>query len=91
MIRMLTACTEELDDTGEAVSEILAQLDLENNLLSNSVGLIFCDPEFITSGVVEAVSKKLPFDTVGVTTRAGTTKGMISSVLFSIPCLPRTM
>ena len=87
MIRMLTACTEELDETGEAVSEILAQLDLENNLLSNSVGLIFCDPEFITSGVVEAVSKKLPFDTVGVTTRAGTTKGMISSVLFSISVL----
>jgi hypothetical protein len=84
---MLTACTEELDEVGEAVSEIMGQLDLGNNLLDNSVGLIFCDPEFIVSGIVEAVSKKLPFDTVGVTTRAGATKGVVSSILFSISVL----
>ena len=91
MIRMLTACTEELDEVGEAVSEILEQLDLENNLLNNSVGLIFCDPEFIASGVVAAVSQKLPFDTVGVTTRAGATRGVVSSIRSAFPCLPRTM
>jgi hypothetical protein len=84
---MLTACTEEVDEVGEAVNEILGKLDLRNNLLTNSVGLIFCDPEFIDSGVVRAVSKSLPFDTVGVTTRAGATKGVTSPILFSVSVL----
>lgn len=87
MIRMLTACTEEVDEIGEAVNEILGQLDLKNRLLKNSVGLIFCDPEFIHSGTAEAISKKLPFDTVGITTRSGATKGVISSIMFSISVL----
>jgi hypothetical protein len=84
---MLTACTEEVDEVGDAVNEILGKLDLENNLLTNSVGLIFCDPEFIDSGVLAAVSKKLPFDTVGITTRAGATKDVLSAILFSVSVL----
>jgi hypothetical protein len=84
---MLTACTEEVDEVGEAVNEILGKLDLKNNLLTNSLGLIFCDPEFIDSGVVRAVSKSLPFDTVGISTRAGATKGETSPVLFSVSVL----
>jgi hypothetical protein len=84
---MLTACTEEVGETGEAINEIMEQLDMEANLLNNSVGLIFCDPEFIHSGMVAALSKKLPFNTVGITTRAGATQGIVSPTLFSISVL----
>jgi hypothetical protein len=84
---MLTACTEEVDEIGEAVNEILGQLDLKNRLLKNSVGLVCCDPEFIHSGVVEAVLKKLPFDTVGITTRSGATNGVVSAIMLSISVL----
>jgi hypothetical protein len=84
---MLTACTEEVDEIEAAVNEILEQLDLKSKLLKNSMGLIFCDPEFVDSGVVEAVSKKLPFDTVGITTRAGATKNTVGSILLSVSVL----
>jgi hypothetical protein len=84
MIKMLTACTEEIDEIDDAVNEILTQLDLKNNMAENSVGIISCDPEFVQSGAAAAISKKLPFDTVGVTTRAGATHGVFSSIMFGI-------
>lgn len=87
MIKMLTACTEEVDEIDAAVTEILGQLDLKNNLASNSIGLISCDPEFIQSGVVAALSEKLPFGTVGITTRAGAAHGAFSSMLLSVSVL----
>jgi hypothetical protein len=84
---MLTACTEEVDEIDAAADEILGQLGLENNLVANSLGIINCDPEFIESGVMEAVSKRLPFDTVGVTTRAGAARGVFGSPLLSVSVL----
>ncbi|AEF86094.1 conserved hypothetical protein [Treponema primitia ZAS-2] len=68
MIKMLNANTAEIDDVDAAVAEILEQLDLSGKLLKNSVGIIACYHEFIETGVVEAVCKKLPFDVVGCTT-----------------------
>jgi hypothetical protein len=87
MIKMLTACTEEIDEIDDAVNEILERLDLKNNMAANSVGLIACDPEFVQSGVAAALAKKLPFDTVGITTRAGAANGVFSSMLLSVSVL----
>jgi hypothetical protein len=87
MIKMLTAYTEEIDEIDDAVSEILEQLDLKNNLAANSVGLIACDPEFVQSGAAAAISKKLPFDTVGTTTRGSAARGVFSAMLFSVSVL----
>jgi hypothetical protein len=84
---MLTACTEEVDDIDDAVDEILGQLGLENNLGANSLGIINCDPEFLESGVVAALAKRLPFDTVGVTTRACAARGVAGSTLLSVSVL----
>ncbi len=68
MIRMLTAQTTEVDDTDFAVAEILKQLDLENRLLENSVGILTCYADFLEGGVIPALCERLPFDVVGVTT-----------------------
>jgi hypothetical protein len=67
MIKLLNAYTQELDDPGKAVREILEPLDIKNSLLKNSVALLFCNVKFIETGIAEAVYKSLPFDVVGCT------------------------
>lgn len=82
MFKMLTACTREIDDAGAAVREILEQLDLPNNQLTNSVGILTCHADFLPEGVVEAVCENLPFDVIGTTTLgAGTDKGTDLEIL----------
>ncbi|MDR2738996.1 MAG: hypothetical protein LBB68_04085 [Treponema sp.] len=68
MIKVLNACTAEIDDVDLAVSEILEQLDVPGNLRNNSIGIIACYYEFIETGVVAEICKRLPFDVVGCTT-----------------------
>ncbi|MDR1319781.1 MAG: hypothetical protein LBJ90_09155, partial [Treponema sp.] len=68
MIKMLTAFTEEIDDVEGSVSDLLGQLDLDRKRLANSLGIIHCFSDFVDSGVVKALSAKIPFDTVGCTT-----------------------
>jgi len=67
MIKLFSAFTEEIDDVEYAVNEVLDQLDLENSLNKNSVGILHCYHEFIDSGVVKALSEKVPFDIIGIT------------------------
>jgi hypothetical protein len=87
MIKMLTAVTEEIDEIDDAVSEILEQLQLDRELLKNSIGLIACDYEFIESGVVAALCKRLPFDTAGITTVGAAARGQCGSSLLSLSVL----
>jgi hypothetical protein len=87
MIKTLTAFTLEIDDTETAVSEILEQLDLEKTLLKNSLGIISCYSEFIDTGVVEALCKKLPFNVIGGTTLANETAGEFSHMMLTLTVL----
>ena len=66
MIKTLTAHITEIDDIEEALNQIQSQLDLDNNLLNNTVGIISCHYEFIYSGATKAICEALPFDTIGV-------------------------
>jgi hypothetical protein len=84
---MLTAYTEEVDDADAAVRDILDKLDLDNQVLKNSVGLIHCYPEFVESGIVEELGSKLPFDIVGVTTVSLSVPGFISDFGLTITVL----
>jgi len=67
MIKVLTVKTQELDNCEMAVRDILNQLDMENNLLKNTVGLLFCHVKFIEMGIVRPLCDKLPFDVLGCT------------------------
>jgi hypothetical protein len=87
MVKMLTASTTEIDDSDEAVAEILEQLNLKAGLLKNSVGIIACDYEFIDTGVVEALCKALPFQTVGLTTLGNAANGNYGLEVLSITVL----
>ncbi|MDR1905288.1 MAG: FIST C-terminal domain-containing protein [Treponema sp.] len=67
MIKVLTAYTFEADEPDIAVREILEHLDIEHNVLKNTIGFIFCHADFIKSGIVEAIGEALPFELVGCT------------------------
>jgi len=69
MLKILNACTQELDDPEKAVREIQESLDIKNNLLKNSVALLFCHSNFIETGAAEAVYNSLPFDVLGCTSQ----------------------
>ncbi|MDR1272165.1 MAG: FIST C-terminal domain-containing protein [Clostridiales Family XIII bacterium] len=73
MIKSIVAHTAEVDDKDAAVAEILAKVQGEGPLLKNSVGLIYTVPDFIHSGVAQAVSTAFPFAVVGTTTIAALT------------------
>ena len=66
MIKVLTACTCELDDSERAVQEILDQIP-QNSLLKNSAAMLFCHIKFIEMGVMEKICKSLSFPVVGCT------------------------
>ncbi len=74
MIKMFTAYTVEVDDVDFAVSEVLEQLDLDNNLRKNSIGILTCYADFLEGDVIRALCERLPFDVVGITTLGAATE-----------------
>jgi hypothetical protein len=84
---MLNACTGEIDDVEAAVSAIQGQLDLPRKLLSNSVGIIACHYEFINTGAVEELCKRLPFPVVGCTTLGSAVRDACGVEMLSISVL----
>jgi hypothetical protein len=70
MIEMITAHTGEIDDTGAAAAELIAQIEAGKGLRKYSVGLISCFADFINSGLIKELAEKLPFEIAGTTTLA---------------------
>jgi hypothetical protein len=68
MLKCASAYTYEIDIQEDAFEEIKSQLDKKITLLENTVGIIMCHPEFITTGVLKHVCENLPFDVAGITT-----------------------
>jgi hypothetical protein len=87
MLKMLTACTAEVDDVDAAIGEILKQLDLDNALLKNSAGVLTCYREYIDTGAVEELCGRLPFDVMGCTTLSSSTGGRYGEELLSLAVL----
>lgn len=87
MIKMLTSYTYEIDDVDVAVAEILSQLNLAENQLKHSAGLLNCYAEFVDSGVVRALCDALPFDVVGATTLGIATAGEVGLMMLSLTVL----
>jgi hypothetical protein len=84
---MLTAYTREIDDVEISVAEILEQLDLRNQALENSVGILSFHPEFLDSGVVAAIAKTLPFDTIGGTSSNVSAGGALGGLMLVVTVL----
>jgi hypothetical protein len=83
MIRSIGLHTYELDDTEVAVAEINAGLE-GFSLMENTVGVIMCDPDYIHSGVYEAVCEALPFPVAGVTTTTQAVNGEVDILILTV-------
>ena len=68
MLRCASVYTYEIDEPEVALREIQAQLGQKLHLLENSVGIVMCHPDFISSGTLKHLAENLPFDLVGATT-----------------------
>lgn len=78
MIETYTLQTTEADIIEDALSDIKSQLSAIK-LRRSSIGLAICHYDFVSNGVVEAISNALPFPVVGITTFnqvTNTTKGL---------------
>jgi hypothetical protein len=87
MIKTFTAFTEEIDDVETAVSEVLNQLDLDERLMSNSVGILHCSCDFDESDVVRELCARLPFDVVGCTSLSVQVPGVKSQIALTVAVL----
>ena len=87
MIKSFTAFTQEIDDVGSAVAEILEMLDINKNMMKNSVGIVSCFSEFEETGVLEAVCDALPFDCIGATTCLCSVNKKTEQIIFTITML----
>ena len=84
MIRTLVAYTTEIDDEQFAIEQIKSQLELDDSLLSNSIGIIACHYEFVTSGIAQAIGEALPFDVVGTISSSQSVGGCADTLMLSI-------
>ena len=84
MLKCTSICTSEVDSPEIALSELKEQLGKKLTLLENSVGIIMCHPEFITTGVLKAVCENLPFDTAGITTSSQAVNDGFGELLLTV-------
>ena len=87
MIKSLVAITCEIDDVDAAVNDITSALNIEENLLKNSIGIISCFSEFEETGVLKAICDALPFDCIGATTNMCSCENETAQVLFALTVL----
>ena len=87
MIKTLIATTSELDDENLAVEQIKSQLNFNENLLKNTIGIIACHYEFVLSDSFKAVCEALPFDVVGTISAAQSVPGESGSLLLTLMVL----
>jgi hypothetical protein len=83
MIRSIGLHTYEIDDAEIAVAEINAGLE-GFSLMGSTAGVIMCDPDYIHSGVYEAVCKALPFPVAGVTTTTQAVNGEADILILTV-------
>jgi hypothetical protein len=68
MLKCAGVYTCEIDDHKSAFDDIKRQLDEKITLMENTIGIIMCHTEFITSGFYKYLCENLPFELAGVTT-----------------------
>jgi len=84
LIKSFTAATREIDDARTAIAEPKSALNLEKNVLKNSVGIISYFPEFEDTGVLKAICAAMPFDCIGATTCLCASGKDADQILFAI-------
>jgi len=84
VLKCASLYTYEIVNPEIALEEIKTQLKQKITLLENSAGIIMCNPEFISSGVVKHISENLPFDLAGVTTSSQAVNNEAGELMLTI-------
>ena len=84
MIKAVSVQTNIIDDISMACRDLKEQLSAKLTLLSNSVGIVQCDPEFIEAGIMELLYETLGIPLVGGTTVSIATNEEIGNHMFSM-------
>ena len=84
MIKLYTAFTTEIDDVEAAVREIREQLKPDENALKNTIGIVHFYPEFVETGVCQALMDALPFELVGCVSSYLSAGGEYSDIALSV-------
>ena len=84
MLKCASVHTYEIDDPEVALAEILSQLDRKILLLEHTVGIVMCHPEFISSGTLQYICTKLPFDIAGMTTAVQAVNGEAGELILTL-------
>ncbi|MDR3153547.1 MAG: FIST C-terminal domain-containing protein [Deltaproteobacteria bacterium] len=85
---MIQAQTREADDPQAAAASIVAQVMAAGPLSRHACGVVHCDNAFLETGALLAVSRALPFPTVGINTLLhSTVSGALSSTLLTVTVL----
>jgi hypothetical protein len=83
MLRSIGLHIYELEDADAAVAEINAGLE-GFPLMEHTAGIIMCDPEYIDSGVYEAICAALPFPVAGTTTMTQAVEGETGLLMLTV-------
>ncbi|MDR0387531.1 MAG: FIST C-terminal domain-containing protein [Treponema sp.] len=86
MIKTITAFTFEVDEPDTAAAEILEQIE-GKGLCKNSLGILICYSDFVTSGVAQAICAAVPFDVIGMTTAGTAVPGAAGELMLSFMVL----
>jgi len=84
MLKCTSLHTFEIDNPDVALEEIKTRLTDSIVLLENTVGIILCHNEFITSGVMKHICDNMPFDIVGTTTSSSAVNGAFGNLMLSL-------
>lgn len=84
MIKAVTVQTTITDDMVLACNDIVCQLREKLELMSNSVGIIQCDPEYLEAGIMQSLHEALSFPLVGGTTVSIATSEELGNLVFSM-------
>ena len=84
MLKCASVYTYEVDNQEIALNDIKEQLDEKVEMLENTIGIVMCHPEFISSGMLQFICSNLPFDTVGGTSAAQAVNGEAGELILTI-------
>jgi len=84
MLKCASVYTYEIDSPEAALSDIKAQLDKKITLLDNTVGVIMCNIEFVTGGVMKYIGENLPFDVAGVTSASQSVNDEAGEIILTL-------
>jgi hypothetical protein len=65
MMKIVTAFTEEADLADEAIAQLKAQIKPGENLLSHSLGIVHCHPDFFQGDTLKEIAGAFDFPLVG--------------------------